>query len=64
MLSIEIGIRKEGLGCFDGLSFSVSLNTGKAAFEIGTNFRTRVEFNLQRVIICSVDRMIEHATIM
>ena len=63
-LCIDLGVRKEGAVCFDGLSISVNLNSSKTAFEIGTNFRTRIEFDLKRLITCSVGRILEKATIM
>ena len=57
-------MKKEGECDFSGVHMSVNLSSGDTSFEIGIEFRTRIEFRMRRLISFGVERMIEQAKVM
>lgn len=60
---VSIGIKQNGKESYEGILYTINPNTAEAVFEIGMRFRIRVEFKMQKLIMCSVARMLDEAKV-
>jgi hypothetical protein len=60
---VSIGMKQNGKELYEGILYTINPTSAEAVFEIGTRFRIRVEFKMQKLIMCSVARMLDEAKV-